>query len=544
MSVKESASVGLWAEQNQYSSTTLYGEDGLGQIAAKTCGLYLLEFADGQAYVGISIDIKARLKQHAVNHPDILTFRVRPMSGTSIELRRVERALVHSAEAAGLTLRNREHASAIVGLSTLDAVVSPDEQAEWSRNPLAVNRQDVSLGVEYSDSQLAAHAGTYARLQAHPRYADIVRALGTYLNACVPFPSRTEGTFWTVSCFPGSSKTLILRVSMSMLETFFIWEDPETGMLQVRFFVNGTYLPKARRLSLPKLWRKLSKHVKAGPIGHKSAGAFERTVVVDDIDYIDEAFRIPGVALAAGSHVMAVMRKRQSGYKSSHNPHLAAAAVAVFGSHIAEFAPAAETAGTEKPEPTLHTLPDPSIKPADSEVASEKVRAFHSADGSGEVGRFLAALIDVALPDYREDVGLNWGLTCMPRTNAGAGRKRLFTLNIGQIEVAYAIKSTRSDESALIGVVVVSASELETRTGKSLADLSETYTLLGFHQHGYVAAKGDDVSIAWGFEAEALAQLHQLPWKEASAVLADALRTSLCPYSKFHSEAMLTALTS
>ncbi|WP_407726524.1 hypothetical protein ACJEDT_18155 [Rhodococcoides fascians] len=272
------------------------------------------------------------MKQHALNHPDISSFRVRPISGTSIELRCVERALVHSAGVAGLTLRNRERASAIVGHSTLDAVVSPDEQAEWSKNPLAINRQDVSVGVEYSDSHLAAHAGTYARLQAHPRCADIVRALGTYLDACVPFPSRTEGTFWTVSCFPGPSKTLILRVSMGMLETFFIWEDPKTGRLQLCFFVDGTYLPKPRRFCLPKLWRKLSKHVRAGPIRHKSAGAFERTVTVDDIDYIVEAFRIPGVALAAGSRAMAVMRKRQSGYKSSYNPQLAGAAVAVFDS--------------------------------------------------------------------------------------------------------------------------------------------------------------------------------------------------------------------
>lgn len=109
--------------------------------------------------------------------------------------------------------------------------------------------------------------------------------------------------------------------------------------------------------------------------------------------------------------------------------------------------------------------------------------------------------------------------------------------------MGYGVASPQSDEAALTGTIVVSASELEGRTGSSIEELEQTHERLSFHQHGSVAAKGDDVSIGWNFDAESFAQLDQLPWREAVAVLADALRTSRCTYAKHHSAMLLNELT-
>lgn len=169
--------------------------------------------------------------------------------------------------------------------------------------------------------------------------------------------------------------------------------------------------------------------------------------------------------------------------------------------------------------------------------------AFVHVDESGDVRRHLADLVYAALPDRHEDAGVHWGLTCMPSTSAGRGRKRLYTLNIGRIEVGYVVASTRPDEAARIGTIVVSASELEERTGSSIDELRQMYTRLSFDQYGYVAARGDDVSIQFSFDAESLAQLELLPWRQSVAVLADALRTSKCPYAKYHSSELLGELS-
>ncbi|MGA9871483.1 MAG: hypothetical protein WBQ44_10130 [Rhodococcus sp. (in: high G+C Gram-positive bacteria)] len=479
------------------------------------------------------------MRQHGLNHADIGAFRIRLFDAPSTKLRETERSLVHSAEKAGFTLRNREHAAVIIGSSSLDHVVSPAEQDDWLKDPSASNRSDGTVGVTYSDSQLAAHNASHERLKQHPRYPEVVRALGAYLDACVPFPARTEGTFWTVSCYPGSSKSLILRLSMGMLETFYILENPKSGLLEVTMFVDGRHLPAPKLLSRWKLWRKLSKHVQTWPGGHKSAGAFEQTVVIDDVHSTEEALRIPGVAMAAASHALAVMRKRQSGYKISHCPQLASAGTAALGLETVDSQPASDPVGESFSERIEITSLDTAVS---DDKGADKLGAFVSADSSGDVRRHLSDLVHAALPDGRDDVGVHWGLTCMPSTSAGRGRKRLYTLNVGRIEVGYGVASTQSGEAPLIGTIVVSASELEERTGSSIDSLRRTHKRLSFDQHGYVAAKGDDVSIRWGFDAESLAQLDLLPWREAVAVLADALRTSRCPYAKYHSHILLDEL--
>lgn len=545
MSAQEKPTIAIWAERNKFGKVNPYSDPELKAIAPRTCGLYLLEFQDGQFYIGISVDVRARLRQHRVNHDDIATFRVRVLDTSSIELRRVERSLVHSAETAGFVLRNREHAAVIVGASSLDAIITPAEQVSWFEDPTLVNRADGSLSVEYAESQLAAHAGSYKRLQVHPRYAEVVRALGAYLDACVPFPARSEGTFWTVSCFPGSSKTLLLRVSMGMLETFYIWENGKTGDLEVRIFVDGSHLPRPRALSRLKLWHKLSKSTELGPQGHKSGGAFERTVFVRDVEFLEDALNIPGVARSAASHALSVMRKRQSGYKPSHCPQLASAGISALGlesvsvlpADVAEGVAVSEHAGAERESPS-----DVPLSPDRTSKDIEKLRAFLLSDPSGEVRSVISDLIATALPGHQTDVAVNWGLTCMPSTNAGRGQKRLLTLNVGQMEIAYVVASVRPEDPPLFGVVVVSSSELEVRTGRTISELREGHDQLEFWQLGYSAAKGDDVCISWEFAPESLAQLRSIPWLQASAVLADALRTSRCPYAKFHSPMLMGEL--
>lgn len=542
MQVQDWPSTGHWAERNGYGAATAYSERELKSIAPRLAGLYLLEFGNGQAYIGISIDIKSRLKQHSATHADIEAFRIRPLDTSSIELRRVERALVHSAEAAGITLRNREHAAVIFGETGLDSIVTPAEQKLWLDDPSSVNRTDDGVGVTYTASQLAAHERSFAKLEDHPRYSEILAALGAYLDACVPFPVRTEGTFWTVSCYPGSSKTLILRVSMGMLETFYIWSNPDSGDLEVRFFVDGRCLPAPKLISRLKIWRKLSKHGKAGPIAHKSAGAFERTVLVEDIAHLEEVLSVPGVAQSAAHHALAVMRKRQSGYKISHCPQLATAGTSALGLEEPHPLRAETPVGSD----AVESVDDVAVSDTsnarvdiDEDKDAKKLGAFVQADATGEVRRHLADLIDAALPYGREDVAVHWGLTCMPATSAGKGRKRLYTLNVGQIEVAYVVSSTRPEEARLAGYMVMSASELEVLTGASIDGLRRRYPALTFQQVGYSAAKGDDVTVGWSFDSESLDELDQLPWKDASAVLADTLRTSKCPYVKFHSPALL-----
>ncbi|WP_235578951.1 MULTISPECIES: GIY-YIG nuclease family protein [unclassified Rhodococcus (in: high G+C Gram-positive bacteria)] len=532
--------IARWADKNGYGSPIEFDTKALKKIKPRTRGLYLLEFPDGKAYIGISIDIAARLAQHRRTYGDVLSFRLRPEARDDVSLRVVERALVHSAQRDGLVLLNREHSAVIVGETQLDSIVTPGEQREWEVDPVEVNRRDGSLGPEYTESQLAAHERSYDKLLKHPRHAEVIAALGMYLDRCVPFPARTEATFWTVSCYPGSSNTLLLRVSMAMLETFFIWENPDTKKLTVRMFVDGRHLPKRRKLALRKPWRSLSKHVRVGPRGHLSAGVFEQTVEVDDIGDLGDAFDIPGVARSAGSHALAVMRKKQSGYKTSHSPQLATAAGMRLGLEDADVQDSATPMGDDAAfeEPPLTDREEPA-----NSGDEKKFGRFVTADPQRLVRDHLRSLLDHTLGD-RSDVGVSWGLSLMPGTSAGKGKKRLYTLNVGQMEVAWAVRSTRAEDPPLLGGVVVSASELEARAGESIAALEEKYPLLGFHRRGYAAAHGDDVTVDFAFDDAALAMLDALPWRAAASVLIDTIRTSKSPWARYHSDVLLQEVSS
>ncbi|MFI5783684.1 hypothetical protein [Nocardia sp. NPDC051570] len=120
----------------------------------------------------------------------------------------VERDLVQLAQLAGFVVRNREHASGVVGASVLDELVTEVEQKQWLGDPVGVNAADTSELIELDPRQLAAHRDEFDRLPDYSRSREIIDALRCYAVTCIPYPKRTEATFWTVSCLPKASVRL------------------------------------------------------------------------------------------------------------------------------------------------------------------------------------------------------------------------------------------------------------------------------------------------------------------------------------------------
>ncbi|AMY18034.1 MULTISPECIES: GIY-YIG nuclease family protein [Nocardiaceae] len=535
------ARLARWSADNGFGVEREYSRDWLDELTPKTSGLYIFEAENHEAYIGISTDLRARLGQHSRLHGDIRAFRVREMAGNPMELRTVERKLVHDAQRNGLILRNREHAMTLTGESVFDDVMAPAEQSAWLRDPSGVNAADLSSPPPYDSNHLAAHASSFARLQQHPRSSEVIDAVGAYLRACVPVPVRTEGTFWTISCIPGSSRARLTCISMAMLETFYVWSPPNEDRLEVRMFVDGSRIPKSR---LPRKgdWRRLGPGVKLGPRAHKSAGVHERVVVIDDVSRMSAALAIAGVVDAAAHHALAVMRQRQSNYKISHCPQLAAAATVSADDRETVPVPVQEAVerstadfiladGVE--DTAADAVPNEVPSAVDSSRQQTKVDKFLRLDSDGSVLRWLGEFIESAVPDSFTDAGVNWGVTCVPSTKSGPGSQRLFTVNVGAMEVAYVRAATRPAGENPTVTVVVSRSALEADSGLSIDELAQKYPSVSFTNHGYVAAAGDDISLTWP-----LGGVDDVPWQFASGVLVDALRGSRSPYRRYHSPAL------
>ena len=194
------------------------------------CGIYVLGFANGERYVGQAVDVVRRFTQHVKTHRDIthITFR----TVKKADLNEVERLAIHTLEAQGLHLRNIAHMSVVEGERDLDLVVTPEEQEQWLLGNLE-GLQDAQQRVQ-DESLRRRYAKRFGAFMRRRNAQDALSLLGLYLQAALPFPKRTELSFWAASCLPSDKgrdapDALLCRVSLNMQEVFSLWED-ENGL--------------------------------------------------------------------------------------------------------------------------------------------------------------------------------------------------------------------------------------------------------------------------------------------------------------------------
>ncbi|GGK40503.1 hypothetical protein [Nocardia camponoti] len=159
---------------------------------------------------------------------------------------------------------------------------------------------------------------------------------------------------------------------------------------------------------------------------------------------------------------------------------------------------------------------DPFFEPAADLIADYLTDAFDK-PASGEVDR--------------------WTLSALPSTNRTAERERLFTLNVGPMEVLFVERFLEDGEIVDYRVALyVSASALTATTSRTIDELRNTLPLLRFEPSGLASADGDGVLIDWFVSDEgADDQFFTLPLAAAIRPLADHLVTKgRGPYAQYH----------
>ena len=193
------------------------------------CGIYVLGFANGERYVGQAVDVVRRFNDHRKNHGDITHMTFRRVKKT--DLNDVERHCIHTLEARGLRLRNISLMSVVQGERDLDLVVTPQEQEQWLSGERA-GLEDADLHVQ-DQALRERYRRRFSQFMELPHAQDALFILGLYLGMVVPFPRRTELSFWAVSCLPDvgapEGSTLLLRVNLNMQEVFSLFSD-ENGL--------------------------------------------------------------------------------------------------------------------------------------------------------------------------------------------------------------------------------------------------------------------------------------------------------------------------
>lgn len=267
-----------------------------------TSGIYILEFAAGDAYVGKAVGVLRRLGQHlnSDTHADFASFCFAPVEPDRHE--ELEKRTIAACENAGIKLRNHVYASFNYKPSLLDEVVSPeflDRFAGGGANDLSGMRPD-------EPDLRRRQEPRFAQLQRHARFDDIRAALSNYIAECIPAPAKTELGYWSISCLPQrKSGRLLVCLNVYWQEVLFMGEDE--GGVWVRMNLAARPLIAAGQLRPNEV---------SEP--YYVAGGADQQPVEFPLKEFRDVLAEPGVITAARVLNVRLMRKGRCNFGRSH----------------------------------------------------------------------------------------------------------------------------------------------------------------------------------------------------------------------------------
>lgn len=329
-----------WATEHGFSEPLLPQPATVAAFLADhvsgTAGYYVLEFADGQCYIGESVDIASRLAQHRNRFRDITTIRVRPEIESAAQTSRLdhkrllrlrERQLIHHAQQSNLLARNVNEMATLIGDSRhLDDIIPDGQQRLWLDAPYTVNRAD-STTQRIDHSRFHSAADNFRRFTSIPQSAQALELIAQYLTRCVPYPLQTEYQSWSVSCLP-TTRSIPRRlscVSIAMTETFVVNMDA-SGTIGGFIQVNDAELFSAGPPSELAFLRR-HPHATLRAAHYEESGPGQSTIFAHSLAQLYRLLDDVAVTRAAATTALNIMRKRPSMHQRSHCPQLVAAAL-------------------------------------------------------------------------------------------------------------------------------------------------------------------------------------------------------------------------
>lgn len=166
------------------------------------CGIYVLEFANGDEYVGQTVSLLSRVATHR-RHWDEPICAVRFVQVPPSDLNRVEQDVIARLLDQGICLRNVNLVTLPIRSDALDLSVDRAVQEGWLNGEVAA----VVLGDRAAMAEQRRRIRPqYEALAARGDFDDLVLALATYVRNSIPWPHSTEGRFWSVTSLPGSGR--------------------------------------------------------------------------------------------------------------------------------------------------------------------------------------------------------------------------------------------------------------------------------------------------------------------------------------------------
>jgi hypothetical protein len=192
---------------------------------SRRCGIYVLHFANGEYYVGQTVDITKRFLQHRKRHDDIARVSFRPVGRRSLDFH--EAQLIRLMEMKRMRLRNISMTSILATEpGAFDEVMGAERQQRWLSDPAWVDLGGERVSTVGSDG---LYRDRYKSFKALPYAADVLAVVRAYVHNALPAARSGEASYWQASVLP-PNYTVLVRINVNWQEVFFA-NDDDQGLL-------------------------------------------------------------------------------------------------------------------------------------------------------------------------------------------------------------------------------------------------------------------------------------------------------------------------
>lgn len=182
------------------------------------CGIYVLHFANGEHYVGQTVDIIRRLTEHRRRHGDVTRVSFRPLPQGELYFH--ESLLISLLEAQGYRLRNIDLTSLLVAEpGSFDAIMDAEHQQRWLTD---VSYVDLRGPRKMATGSRTTHCERLADLKSRDmgrQYAELLPVVRAYVYHAIPAVLGGEANYWQASVLPPTDSALV-RINISRQEVF------------------------------------------------------------------------------------------------------------------------------------------------------------------------------------------------------------------------------------------------------------------------------------------------------------------------------------
>lgn len=199
---------------------------GLSTISAimadeDPCGIYVLEFGNGEYYVGQAKDVRRRFVNHCrdtAHHPawkDIthISFTPRPARELNIH----EATMIQHLQKEKKRLRNRSLNLFHEQPSPLDRIIPPVDQFHWADSEY-LDRQAIELTAEDLARTIADLPPGKSRMSRVGAYERCLWDIATFIELVLPEPLKTMEKYWTISDTPSTNGGRHYTLNVGVLE--------------------------------------------------------------------------------------------------------------------------------------------------------------------------------------------------------------------------------------------------------------------------------------------------------------------------------------